>query len=145
MEKLEILKNLCNLEEKEECALKGDLVCLCGNKFFSIYFNGKQTKGILAPDLVKRRGILQIEGRCSNCGQEISIYNSLSRVTLKKKSKILSKNSDEQSLIRFGVSPYKIKLMYNYYQEKYKTDEYEMILIDVFDIRKNKWKRIVEE
>ncbi len=145
MEKLQIIDSLRHLEEIEACTLAGDLVCACGNDFFSIYYFGKQTRGILAPDIVRKHGTLFIAGQCSICGKTITIYDSDSLNPPKRQAKPNPPDGDGRPLARFGSHPYKIKVLFNYLPQNMRSIHFEDIFIEVRQADADKWKRIVEE
>jgi len=125
MEKLKTIDNLCRIEEIEDCALKGDLVCTCGNEFFSVFYYGKQTKGILAPDLVRYKGSLFVEGRCSVCGERIIILDSATMGNPKKRAKSVQSDFARLNLTQFGIRPFNIKILLNYMPEKMRSVDFE--------------------
>lgn len=55
MSESRIMDNLEIIEEIDNVALKGKLKCNCGCNEFYIYHIGKQTKGILSPEIVKHK------------------------------------------------------------------------------------------
>jgi len=145
MEKLKLIDNLCCIEEIENCALKGDLVCSCGNEFFSVFYNGKLTKGILAPDLVRNKGTLFVEGRCTVCGEKIMIFDSITMGNPKKRSKSVQSDIVGQNLIQYGLRPLNVRVLLNYMPDKMKSDDFEDFYIEAREMNTTKWKRIVEE
>ncbi|PKK97677.1 MAG: hypothetical protein CVV58_00100 [Tenericutes bacterium HGW-Tenericutes-3] len=145
MEKFYLIDNLCRVEEIENCALKGDLVCSCGNEFFSVFYNGKLTKGILASDLVRNKGTLFVEGRCTVCDENIKIFDSSTMGNPKKRAKSLQSDIIGQNLIQYGLRPFNVRVLLNYMPDKMKSDDFEEIFIEVKEMNGAKWKRIVEE
>ena len=134
--KLRIIDNLENIYEHNNVALEGDLVCDCGNQYFKIYHSGKQTKGIFAPYLVKNNSQIIIEAQCTCCEHSIIIFdNSIDGVK--------RVNADETVKKLFNIFndtyAYKIHLMYNYFENNFKTNLFEDCLIEI--ISNSKFKK----
>ena len=55
MSESRIMDNLEIIEEIDNVALKGKLKCNCGCNEFYIYHTGKQTIGVLSPEIVKHK------------------------------------------------------------------------------------------
>jgi len=139
MDELKTLRFLKEIEEKDKCTLRGILSCGCGNQLFRVNYQGRRTKGIFAPDIIKKSGALAVEAVCSNCGEKIELYNL-------KNNKTPDPTMYENFQYKFsGFSVFQIRLSYNYYVEKFKTEKYENIFIDVKNEHSEKWHRIVEE
>ena len=140
-QKLRILDNLVNIKEHNNVALEGDLICNCGNQYFKIYHSGKQTKGILAPFLVNKNKQIIIEARCTCCNENIVIYdNSLDGA---------KKNSFERLPLQlFDILDddycFKIHMMYNYYEENFKTNAFEECFIEISNSKFKKPRRLYE-
>ena len=139
MNVLSVLKQLVNIEEKDNCALRGVLSCSCGNQFFKLNYQGKRTRGILSPDLVRKQGKLIVEVVCSSCGDKIRIYDS------NEHNKLKTKTSIEMPFEIYNEEPQKFRLSYNYQPTNYKTNDYEMIFIEIGNNQTDKWHTIVEE
>lgn len=140
-QKLRILDNLINIKEHNNVALEGDLICNCGNQYFKIYHSGKQTKGILAPFLVNKNKQIIIETRCTCCNESTVIYdNSLDE---SKKN-----NFERLPLQLFDILNddyyFKIHMMYNYYEENFKTNAFEECFIEISNSKFKKPRRLYE-
>ncbi len=140
-EKLRIINNLTNVKEHDKVALSGDLKCDCGNEYFKIYHSGKQTKGILAPFLVNKKGQIIIEAQCTCCKKGILIYDNSLDGTKKN-------NVDRLPLQLFSTlnndCAYKIHIMYNYYENNFKTNSFEDCFIEINNSRFKKPRRLYE-
>ena len=139
MRTLNILEFLDHIEERDKDAFRGLLTCSCGNQHFKLYYQGKRTKGILSPDIIKLNDHLKIEAVCTSCLKKIEIYDALSRQSSKEIK------PDPISYIPFDDLPHKIRLSYNYLPEHYKTDLFEDIFIEINRNEKDKWHMIVED
>ena len=139
--KLRIIDNLENIYEHNNVALEGDLVCDCGNQYFKIYHSGKQTKGIFAPYLVKNNSQILIEVQCTCCEHSIIIFdNSIDGVK--------RVNADETVKKLFNILndtyAYKIHLMYNYFENNFKTNSFEDCFIEISNSKFKKPRRLFE-
>lgn len=139
--KLRIIDNLENIYEHNNVALEGDLVCSCGNQYFKIYHSGKQTKGIFAPYLVKNNPQILIEVQCTCCEHSIIIFdNSIDGVK--------RVNADETAKKLFNILndtyAYKIHLMYNYFENNFKTNSFEDCFIEISNSKFKKPRRLFE-
>ena len=126
--RLRILDNLRNKIDHDNVAFEGDLVCECGNMYFEIYHTGKQTKGILAPYLIRKDNQIAIIGKCICCGHETIIYDTSVDSKNKQKSNIDEK---QKFIIKNSLSSYKVHMMYNYLEENYKSDSFEECFIGI--------------
>ena len=129
MEKeLRIIGYIENICERGHVALEGDLVCECGNVFFTIYHSGKQTKGIFAPYLVKKNHQILIEARCTCCEKRIVIFDS----SVDGSEPSGPSKPMEQTLKAFhDIYAYKIHVMYNYLESNFKTNLFEDCFIQI--------------
>ena len=139
--KLRIIDSLENICEHNNVALEGDLICECGNHYFKIYHSGKQTKGIFAPYLIKKNHQIVIEAKCTCCEHSIIIFdNSIDGV---KRS-----NTDETTTKLFNILNdtygYKIHLMYNYFENNFKTNLFEDCFIEISNSKFKKPRRLFE-
>ena len=85
---LRIIDNLTNIIEHDNVALEGELICDCENARFEIHHSGKQTRGILAPYLVKKDK--QILRRCSNVVLMYIIFLCANVICLQESFKYLN-------------------------------------------------------
>ena len=74
--KLRMLDFLTDLKEVNGVALSARLQCTCGCSDFRFFHTGKQTKGILAPLIIKKNGQLALKAVCHSCGNSIIVYDS---------------------------------------------------------------------
>jgi hypothetical protein len=136
MNRLRIIDNLRILEEHDNAALSGKLVCQCGCENFSIFHTGKQTRGILFTDLVKRNGQIQIDAKCENCQSSFTILDTAVDGTNPRSAK---KGELKQLYIK-DIDSFEIRMYYNYYSENFKTNRFEDCIIEASNsaLRKNK-------
>ena len=73
---LRILKYLDNIEEFNGVAISAKLRCTCGDCFFTFSHTGKQTRGILAPYIIRKNKQLILQAKCQKCGNIIEVFNS---------------------------------------------------------------------
>ena len=64
---LRILKYLDNIEEFNGVAISAKLRCTCGDCFFTFSHTGKQTRGILAPYIIRKNKQLILQAKCRSC------------------------------------------------------------------------------
>lgn len=150
MEKLRVLDYLTNIEELGQEAMSANVTCSCGSNLFSIQHTGKQTKGILAPHLLKKDQQLIAKAICKACGQEIIVYNSEIDGTHRSHSDVKHPIFTSFQLSKFKSKFFQIKMMYNYYPDYFKeneilTNEFEMIFIDISNDEVKKAYRLIEE
>lgn len=142
MDELRLINNLEIIEEINNAALKGKLKCNCGCNEFYIYHTGKQTKGILFPDIIRHKKQVVINAQCVNCKEIIKIYDS----TIDGIEPINTKKYEFKKLVlKKDIDRFKIIMMYNYYKEDYKTNKFIECFIDVESEKLKKVKRIIEE
>ena len=131
--KLRILDNLRNKVEHDNVAFEGDLVCDCGNMYFEIYHTGKQTKGVLAPFLIRKDNQICIVVKCICCGNEITIYDSG-----------INRGNKKQFTIKNSLNSYKVHMMYNYLEENFKSNSFEECYIGISNDSLKKSKVLFE-
>ena len=124
---LRIIDNLTNIIEHDNVALEGKLICDCGNAQFEIHHSGKQTRGILAPYLVKKDKQILILAKCTHCGKIITIYDSgLDGHGGKDTNKVT-----QPFIMKNGTNQFEIRLMYNYYEQNFKTNLFEDCFVEI--------------
>ena len=139
--KLRILDNLENIREHNKVALEGDFVCECGNQYFRIYHSGKQTRGILAPYLVKKNHQIVIETKCTCCENSIVIFDSGTDGT----SRSAPSNTPRNLLnISNDADAYKIHFICNYFEANFKTNLFEDCFIEIYNSQFKKPRRLYE-
>lgn len=128
MDKLRTLDNLVINKEIDEVALSGNLQCFCGCEEFNIYHTGKQTNGIIRPNIAKYKGQVIIYAKCINCDKTIKILDSnIDGI----KPKVREQQQTKQLIIKNNVKTFKINLYYNYNNEDYKTNKFMEVYIEV--------------
>ena len=127
MSELRIINNLEIIEEIDNIALKGKLKCNCGCNDFYIYHTGKQTKGIISPEIVKHKKQVVINAQCVNCKEIIKIYDS----TIDGIKPVDAKKYEFRKLVlEKDIDTFKIIMMHNYYKDDYKTNKFVECFID---------------
>ncbi|MDD2259458.1 MAG: hypothetical protein WC278_05765 [Bacilli bacterium] len=140
MEELSIFERLVNTEEREKAAIRGTLRCSCGNEYFRIYFFGKRTRGILAPDITRQKDKINIQAYCEICEKSYGFDNkSQSQIQFNDLSKVTS------DLVLYDKEKHKVRLSFNYFPEKFKSENFEYLRVEIFQSSKNKWRVIAEE
>lgn len=139
--KLRIINNLDNISENNNVTLEADLVCDCGNKYFKIYHSGKQTKGIFAPYLIQKDNQITIEAKCTCCEHSIIIFDS--NIDGTKRTSSDKVNRQLFNILKDTYS-YKIHLMYNYWENNFKTNLYEDCFIEISNSKFKKPRRLYE-
>ena len=136
MNQLRIIDSLHILEERDNAALAGKVVCHCGCDKFSIFHTGKQTRGVLFTDLVKSNGQIQIDVKCEYCKSSFTIFDT----TVDGRKPSIARKGEIKQLCIKGISTFEIQMYYNYYPENFKTNRFEDCIIEVSNpaLRKNK-------
>ena len=141
MSELRILNNLQIVREIDNVAIEGKLICSCGCEEFHIYHTGKQTKGIFAPDIVKNKGQIIVEAKCTNCNETQKVLDtSIDGIKTKEVEQIEFK----KLIIKDHIDTFKIIMKYNYYKEDYKTNKFIDCFIDVSSNELKSKRRIYE-
>ena len=138
---LRIINNLEIIDEIDNVALKGKLKCNYGCNEFYIYHTGKQTKGIMSPDIVKHKKQVVINAQCVNCNETIKIYDSTNDGIKPIDTK---KYEFKKLVLKKDIDTFKIIMMYNYYKDDYKTNEFVECFIEVENKKFKKSRRIFE-
>lgn len=141
MSKLRILGNLHIFERLEGAAVAGRLICDCGGESFSISHSGRQTRGILRPDIIPKDGQLKIEAHCPLCGKTICIYDSACDG---KNAKGEVAPSSMKPLIIKGADCYSVNMYFNFDQGKFLTNEFTECFIEAESPKLRKKRRIFE-
>ena len=118
---LRTLKYLYNIEEFNGVAISAKLRCTCGDCFFRFSHTGKQTKGILAPYIIKQNKQLVLQAKCRSCGKTIEVFNSKLDGTRAKPQ------SETYELTAFvlpksNIAEFEVVVKYNYFPEKLKEN-----------------------
>ena len=146
--KLRILDFLTDIQEVNGVALTAKLQCTCGCSNFYFSHTGKQTRGILAPFIVKKKGQLVLNALCHSCGNSIIVYNS------EKDGTHASGNSLTSEFVSFVSKSLpnnlSVVIKYNYFPEKLKikdcyTNQFENCFIYIVDQNGKEGKALIEE
>lgn len=138
---LRIIDNLKIIEEHDDVAMSGHLICDCGCKSFEIFHTGKKTRGIFSAYLVKKDKQIVIKTVCNQCGKSFVIYDSktdglyplITEEYLEQKFRL--KNDDET---------YEIVMMYNYYPKDFKTNQFYDLFIKIQNSEIKKFRPLYE-
>lgn len=141
MNKLRILGNLHIFERREGDSLAGRLICDCGGESFSISHSGRQTRGILRPDILPLGGQVIIDACCARCGKTIRIYDSSCDG---KNAKGEVAPSSMKPLIIKGADCYSVNMYFNFDQGKFLTNEFTECFIEAESPKLQKKRRIFE-
>ena len=144
--KLRLSEYLKNVEEFNGVAISAKLHCTCGNCAFTFSHTGKQTKGILAPYIIKKNKQLVLKANCSKCGNEIVVYNSQIDGSTPK---IAEETHEFTTFATKNLSEFEVVIKYNYFPEKLKEDgnysnQFEDCFIYIIDNGKET-KALIEE
>lgn len=146
--KLRLLDYLADIKEFNGVSLCARLQCTCGSTEFEFSHTGKQTKGIFAPFIIRKRGQLVLKALCPCCHNPIVVYDS------EKDGAHSRDKSGENEFLRFVSSnlPEKISVVikYNYFPENFKaegiyTNRFENCFIYVVDEDGREGKALIEE
>ncbi len=129
MDKIRIYENLKTLEERTNVALQGSLICDCKNEFFYISHTGRQTRGILAPFLVKKERQLSIVCSCCRCGKKFNLYDS----TVDGLKPIDAPKLEYQDFSQNSTRAFKVVMSYNYFEKDYLTNRFAECMITLLD------------
>lgn len=139
MNELTIFDHLVDIDEREKNGIRGTLKCSCGNDYFKIYYYGKRTRGILSPDIIRLNKRIVVLAQCELCDRKYGFDNlNLSKIQFNEHLKIT------QDLIAYDEEKHKIRFSFNYFSEKFKSNDFENLIIEILHKNK-KWRAIVEE
>lgn len=109
-------------------ALEADFCCDCGSEIFRIAHSGHLRKGLFGSiSISERQNQLLIKCSCTNCGKQFHLYNSTKDGSTPQETLV----SECAPLTVKGENSFHIKLRYNFMEEHYKTDQFEMFFLDV--------------
>ncbi len=146
--KLRILDFLIDIEEVNGVTLSAKLQCSCGATKFNFLHTGKQTKGILAPFIVRQKQQLLLKAVCPACKNEIIIYDSAQDgASAHKKS---SACEFKPFAINTLLNPFAVVIKYNYFPEKFKvggvySNQFENCFIYILDSGGKEEMALIEE
>ena len=118
---LRILKYLDNIKEFNGVAISSKLRCSCGNYCFVFSHTGKQTRGILAPYIIRKNKQLILQAKCQKCGYKIDVFNSALDGSHANPREGIYEFTDF-SLPKSEVSAFEVVVKYNYFPEKIKKN-----------------------
>ena len=129
---LRILKYLDNIKEFNGVAISSKLRCSCSNCSFTFSHTGKQTKGILAPHIIRKNKQLILQAKCQKCGNIIEVFNSALDGSRAKPKERIYKFIDF-ALPKSKVAEFEVVVKYNYFPDKLKENgEYSNNFEDCF-------------
>ena len=146
--KLRILDFLTDLKEVNDVALSARLQCTCGCSDFRFLHTGKQTKGILAPLIIKKNGQLALKAVCHSCGNSIIVYDS------EIDGARAHTNGLTSEFVPFVSKSFphnlSVAVKYNYFPEKFKSGEvysnqFENCFIYLLNDSGKQGKALIEE
>ena len=146
--KLRILEFLTDIQEVNGVALSAKLQCTCGCSDFEFSHTGKQTKGILAPLIIKKKGQLVLEAFCHCCGNSIIVYDS------KKDGTRARDNCLTGEFLPFVSKSlpnnFSVIIKYNYFPETLKdgevySNQFENCFVYIVDDNGKEGKTLIEE
>ena len=117
--KLRLLDYLDNIEEYNGVAISAKLRCTCGNCSFMFSHTGKQTRGILAPYIIKKNKQLELNAKCNLCNNEIVAFDSRVDGSNAKDSVEIQDFATFVTAKRFD---FEVIIKYNYWPENLKED-----------------------
>lgn len=146
--KLRILDFLTDIQEANDVALSAKLQCTCGCSNFKFLHTGKQTKGILAPFIVKKKGQLVLKAFCHCCGNSIIVYDSREDGTRARDNCVTGEFVPFVS--KSLPNNLSVVIKYNYFPEKFKNGEvysnqFEECFIYIVDDNGKEGKALIEE
>ena len=118
---LRILEYLENVQEFNGVAIYAKLRCSCGNYSFTFSHTGKQTKGILAPYIIRKNKQLILQAKCRSCGKTIEIFNSALDGT-RAKPQAETYEFATFTLPKSNIAEFEVVVKYNYFPEKIKEN-----------------------
>lgn len=121
-------QNFANEVNHNNAALEADLRCDCSCDRFCISHSGKLRKGLFGGiSIWKKDKQLLIKSSCANCGKTYLLYDS----TKDGAAPMVTPLREYAPLTIKGKDTFQIKLRYNFWEENYKTDKFEMFFLDV--------------
>ena len=146
--KLRILDYLKNEKEYNGVALSATLQCSCGCSAFEFLHTGKQTRGILAPFIVKKNGQLILKAVCNCCGNSIIVYDSTQDGTHARDTN--SPCAFVPLTVKSLPNQLSVVIKYNYFPEKLKvgdlySNQFEECFIYIINENGKEGKALIEE
>ena len=119
--RLRLLDYLDDINEHNGVAISSKLRCACGNSTFEFFHTGKQTKGILAPYIIRKNKQLILQAKCKNCGKTIELFNSALDDSRAKEQAGTYKFT-AFALPKSKASEFEVVVKYNYFPDKFKEN-----------------------
>ena len=146
--KLRLLDYLGDISEHNGVAISSKLRCTCGKSSFEFFHTGKQTKGVLAPYIIRKNKQLILQAKCRSCGKTIEVFNSSldgSRAT----EQAGTYEFTAFALPKSNRSDFEVVIKYNYFPDKIKengeySNSFENCLIYIVENGKE-GKALIEE
>ena len=133
--------NFSNKINYQNASIEADFICTCGCDTFFIQHTGLFRKSIFGGvSIIKKNKQLVIKAKCSQCHAEYLLYDSTKDG--------ISPNGilcgEFYPLCIHGENTFQINLKYNFMEENYKTDKFEMFFLDVKNPAWDNYLRICE-
>lgn len=146
--RLRLLDYLDDISEYNGVSLSAKLRCTCGNSTFEFFHTGKQTKGVLAPYIIRRNKQLILHAKCRNCGKTIEAFNSTLDGS-RAKEQAGTYEFTAFALPKSKASIFEVVIKYNYFPDKIKengeySNSFENCLIYIIKDGKES-KALIEE
>ncbi len=145
---LRILDYLTNIAECDGVSLSAHLQCTCGGNKFQFLHTGKQTKGILAPFIIRKNHPLVLKAICPCCQNSIIVYDS-AKDGAHAQNKNVAKEF-ETFVSNKVANPFSVVIKYNYLPENFKigeqySNQFENCFIYIIDENGKEKKALIEE
>ncbi|MBR0449492.1 MAG: hypothetical protein IIX30_01595 [Clostridia bacterium] len=146
--KLRLLDYLSDIKEFNGVSLSAKLQCTCGSNSFEFSHTGKQTRGILAPFIVKKNDQLVLKAFCPSCGNSIIVYDSTKDGA---HACDISSPCEFVPLVAKSLpNQLSVVIKYNYFPEKFKmekvySNQFENCFIYIIDKNRKEGKALIEE
>ena len=146
--KLRILDFLTDIQEVNGVALSAKLQCTCGCSDFNFLHTGKQTKGIFAPYIVRKKRQLRLKAVCPVCNNFIILYDSTQDGKPANETSFACEY--EPLNINTLSNPFGVAIKYNYFPENLKirevySNQFENCFIYILDNNGKEGKPLIEE
>ena len=146
--KLRILDFLTDIQEVNGVALSAKLQCTCGCSNFKFSHTGKQTKGILAPLIIRKKGQLVLEASCHCCGNSVIVYDSEKDGTRARGNCLTGEFLPFAS--KSLPNNFSVMIKYNYFPEMFKdgevySNQFKDCFIYIVDDNGKEGKALIEQ
>ena len=131
-----------NAREHGHAALEANFQCACGSNAFGIVHSGTLHKSIFGGvSLRKREKQLVIRCECSKCAEQYTLFDSTKDGVQPKGTPL----EEFAPLEIKGETLFEIKVLYNFLEENFRTDRFEMFFLEVKPSASGKYMRVYEE